>query len=360
MFEKFPNKNKKMIIKGAGKFMAKIPGCSELVTLGHMTNMRLDIQLDMVDIEGGDTPVPLDTLLRKKVIDVTAEDAKFDLNMVRLVLGSKLREGVNGLAYEMENEEVTVTDNSGSMEAPVTGTISTSHTDMVQVFNQTTGEFVSDFTTSGSTVTINSGATADDELVIYYPVDVDDEAADGFLWVLEEKHKVEDDGNGNGEIDFNFPLHGANEGQKRSHVSVRLYKENKLLKRASSQTPGEGEYYVDVTNGKVIFNEYLIDEDIYVNYKRPEVVDVLDISKKDYPITCHIVHDGQFEQKDGSVQGYQTELFMCRVKSNFTLDAARQTAATHSVTLTVIDPERPDDKLGTIKRYEIPADPEDC
>ncbi|MBJ8205948.1 hypothetical protein JDS91_32790, partial [Bacillus cereus] len=89
-------------------FMAKIPGCDELITLGHMANMRLDVQLDMVDIEGGDSSAPIDTLLRKKVIDITAEDAKFDLNMVRLVLGAKLREGVSGLAYELKNETVTI------------------------------------------------------------------------------------------------------------------------------------------------------------------------------------------------------------------------------------------------------------
>lgn len=94
------------------------------------------------------------------------------------------------------------------------------------------------------------------------------------------------------------------------------------------------------------------DVDIYVNYKRNEVVDILDITTKDMPLTVHVVHDGQFEQKDGTIQGYQTELYQCRVKSNFTLDAQRQQASTHSVTLTVIDPERFDGKLGSIKRYE--------
>src|SRR5690606_8671172 len=108
-------------------------------------------------------------------------------------------------------------------------------------------------------------------------------------------------------------------------------------------------------NNKIIFNEFLVGEDIYVNYKRPGVVDVLDIGSNDFPLTVQIVHDGLFEQKDGSIQGYQTELFACRVKSNFTIDAARQQAATHAVTLTVIDPERPDGRLGTIKRYQIPA-----
>lgn len=46
-------KNKKMLIKGAGKFMAKIPNRDELIMIGTLNNMLLDIQLDMQDIEGG-------------------------------------------------------------------------------------------------------------------------------------------------------------------------------------------------------------------------------------------------------------------------------------------------------------------
>lgn len=347
-----------MIIKGSGKFMAKIPGCDELITLGHMTNMRLDIQLDMVDIEGGDTATPIDTLLRKKVIDITAEDAKFDLNMVRLVLGSKLREGVTGLTYDMKVENVTVTENvDGDLEVVVEQSVSTSAgMPAVQVFNQSTGTFVdpATFTVLGDTITFSSGVTDGDKLVVYYPVASSQIDPDGFVWVLEEKHSLPN--TGNPEIYLNYPLFGSTVGgvtSKTEHVSVRLIHENKLLKKTSNPNPAKGEYFIDVDDNKIVFNEYLRGEDVYVNYKRPEVVDVLDIGANDFPLTVHIVHDGLFEQKDGSLQGYQTELFACRVKSNFTIDAARQQAATHSVTLTVIDPERPDGRLGTIKRYQI-------
>jgi hypothetical protein len=359
-FDKFTTKNKKMIIKGAGKFMARIPGCREIITLGHMTNMRLDIQLDMVDIDGGDTATPIDTLLRKKVIDITAEDAKFDLNLVRLVLGSKLREGVSGLPYEMKNESVTA---SGS--SPVTVTVSNTIATgagmpKVQAYNQTAGAFIPDanISVSGSTVTISAGASSGDDIVVYYPVAASQIDPDGFVWVLEEKHDIQ-----GGKITLKHPLFGGSLGSstnKTEHVSVRLVKENKLLNKTSSTTPAEDEYHIDPTSGEITFNSYLEDEQVYVNYKRPEVVDVLAIGAKDFPLTVSVVHDGLFEQADGSRQGYQTELYACRVKSNFTLDAARQTAATHSVTLTVIDPGRSDERLGSIKRYQVPADIAEC
>lgn len=360
-FEKFANRNKKMIIKGAGKFMAKIPGCDELVTLGHMTNLRLDIQLDMVDIEGGDTATPIDTLLRKKVIDITAEDAKFDLNMVRLVLGSKLREGVSGLPYEMKVEITNAIDDNGNIKALLAQSVTTGlYVPDVQVYNESKGAFVStnDFAVSNDEVVFVGGVDEGDKLIVYYPVVSSTLDPDGYVWVLEEKHTIR-----NGEITLKYPLFGSTTGQvsdKSEHVSVRLIRENKLLKKTSNPNPGDGEFYVDVTNNSIKFNSYLENEDVYVNYKRPEVVDVLAIGSNDYPLTVTVVHDGQFEQKDGSIQGYQIELFACRVKSNFTLDAARQQAATHSVTLTVIDPERPDGKLGVIKRYQIAGPTQVC
>lgn len=359
--DKFSTKNKKMIIKGAGKFMAKIPGCDELITLGHMTNMRLDIQLDMVDIEGGDTTAPIDTLLRKKVIDITAEDAKFDLNLVRLVLGAKLREGVSGLPYEMKNEsKVAVAGTGSEVTVSTADPILTGATaPAVKVFNQTTGAFVpdADITVVGSVVTVTSGATAGDELVVYYPVSASAIDPDGFVWVLEEKHDV------NGAlITLKNPLFGGALGSassKTEHVSVRLTKANKLLKKVSG-VPAEDEYSIDPATGEITFNTYLDGDQVYVNYKRPEVVDVMAIGAKDFPLTVSVVHDGMFEQKDGSIQGFQIELYSCRVKSNFTLDAARQTAATHSVTLTVIDPERSDERLGSIKRYQVDANGDPC
>lgn len=338
------NKNKKMIIKGAGKFMAKIPGCDELITLGTLNNMRLDIQLDMQDIEGGDTSVPLDTLLRKKTIDITAEDAKFDLNMVRLVLGSKLREGVSGATYKMVTETTTVNGTTISLSqqalnspAPVVRKGSATGTLVVVTHN-----------TGNNTLSVVSGAEDGDTVFVSYAVATAADP-DGYVWVLEERHTVKD---GMVVLGFGSTLfdEGGPDG-KFKHVSVRTLKDNKLLKRVANN-PSEHEYTIS-ENGIIMFNSHMENADVYVNYKRAEVVDVLDLSTRDFPLTVTVVHDGLFEQKDGSLQGVQIELYACRVKSNFTLDAARQTASTHSVVLTVIDPERVDGKLGTIKRYEV-------
>ncbi|MBA4532781.1 hypothetical protein [Brevibacillus halotolerans] len=338
-------KNKKMLIKGAGKFMAKLPNCDELITIGTLNNMRLDIQLDMQDIEGGDSSVALDTLLRKKTIDITAEDAKFDLNLVRLALGSKLREGVSGATYKMVTEAIQVPSS-----APYQGTLSEAsvsnpaHKAYESTINGT--DVTSKVTLAGKTITFDD-ALAGKTVVIVYPVALSGVSydEDGFVWVLEEKNTVKETG-GKFEVDlvFGAALH------KDPQISVRTLKGNKLLKKTTNATPKENEYTVN--GGTLSFHSSLKDVDIYVNYKRNEVVDVLDISTKDMPLTVHVIHDGQFEQKDGSIQGYQTELYLCRVKSNFTVDAQRQQASTHSVTLTVIDPDRVDGKLGTIKRYE--------
>ena len=344
------SKNKKMIIKGAGKFMAKIPGCDELITLGTMNNMRLDIQLDMLDIEGGDSSVPLDTLLRKKVIDITAEDAKFDLNMLRLVLGAKLREGVSGDTYTMVSETLTAVDNLGNVEATVNQDIHTGGGVPAPIVTKGGVEVVvGDYSVAARVFTFTGTVVATDDIVISYPI-VATADADGYVWVLEEKHRVDATAF---TIDLAFGSKLFNdEGSKTDHISIREIKDNKLMKQVASN-PAEGEYSVDENTGKITFNSSKAKVDVYVNYKRIEVVDVLDISTKDFPLTVAVVHDGMFEQKDGSIQGFQTELYTCRVKSNFTMDAARQQASTHSVTLTVIDPERIDNKLGTIKRYEV-------
>ncbi|MBD8498893.1 hypothetical protein [Paenibacillus arenosi] len=339
-------KNKKMIIKGAGKFMAKIPNCDDLITIGTLNNMRLDVQLDMQDIEGGDSSVALDSLLRKKTIDITAEDAKFDLNLVRLMLGAKLREGVSGAAYKMIEESVVVPG-----VAPFQHKLA--HTPLTtpapKAFEGVVGgrDLSTEVVVTGDNAAFDA-ALAGRTVVIVYAIGAAgvSQDEDGFVWVLEEKHAVQQNG-----TDFEVDLVFGSSMHKDPQISVRTIKGNKLLKRIATGTPNEEQYIV--VGGKLKFNSALKDVSVYVNYKRNEVVDILDITTKDMPLTVHVVHDGQFEQKDGSIQGYQVELYQCRVKSNFTLDAQRQTASTHSVTLTVIDPERIDNRLGSIKRYEI-------
>jgi hypothetical protein len=282
--------------------------------------------------------------LRKKTIDITAEDAKFDLNMVRLVLGSKLREGVTGDTYKFVSETATVgaggeiTLSQPSIASPAPTVRKDTATGLLVTATHNVG---------ANTLTITAGAADGDTVFITYAIATVADV-DGYVWVLEEKHTVK---NGKITLGFGSTLFSDN-GNKTKHISVRALKDNKLIKQVSA-APAELEYMVDALNGEITFNSNMEGVDVYANYKRTEVVDVLAISTKDFPLTVSVVHDGLFEQKDGSLQGYQTELYSCRVKSNFTLDAQRQQASTHSVTLTVIDGERVDSQLGTIKRYEV-------
>lgn len=84
--------NKKMIIKGVGFLMAKDPNSGELLTLANLQNLKINLTVNLEDIFGGDGYFPIDTLVKDKSIEVTATDAKFDMNMIRLMMGSTLIE----------------------------------------------------------------------------------------------------------------------------------------------------------------------------------------------------------------------------------------------------------------------------
>jgi hypothetical protein len=56
-------------------------------------------------------------------------------------------------------------------------------------------------------------------------------------------------------------------------------------------------------------------------------------------------------QKDSTYAGIETELYSCIANGQLSIDAARSTASASEVALKIIDPERADGKIGTIKRY---------
>ncbi|KAG2871158.1 hypothetical protein PC115_g24917, partial [Phytophthora cactorum] len=254
-----------MLIKGAGKFMAKIPNCDDLVTIGTLNNMRLAIQLDMQDIEGGDSSVALDTLLRKKTIDITAESAKFDLNLVRLATGSKLREGISGSAYSMVTETFVV-PSASPYQAKLTQVALASP--KPKSFEGAVGgaDLSADVTVTGQDVVFDM-ALAGKTVVIVYAAALAGITPDpdGFVWVLEEKHTVKQNGS-----DFTVDLVYGASLNVDPQISVRTLQGNKLLKKTTSSTPTEDQYVV--SDGILKFNSALKDVNIYVNYKRNEVV----------------------------------------------------------------------------------------
>lgn len=267
---------KKMIIKGVGTFMAKrLPtdpnGAVEVITLGTLQDLKIDLNVELEDIFGGDGLFAIDVLVKSKSIEVSATDAKFDLDAIQLMMGSTVQEQVNSYVWVMNEQD------------------------------------------NASAGTFNSG-------------------------FAEVKPKLAN------------TIYGTD-----GEISVRLKDANKLLKKLTgSAVPaaiGTDEFFYDAANGVVVLNNAHIGKDIVMNYKREEVVDMVDLLVDEVPFPISVIHHGTFQQKDGTFAGVETELYMCRAKGTFSINAQRATASASSISLQILDPERADGKLGSIKRF---------
>lgn len=114
-------------------------------------------------------------------------------------------------------------------------------------------------------------------------------------------------------------------------------------------------FFYDEANGVVILNAVHIDKEIVLNYKREETVDMVDLLVDEVPFPISVVHHGTFQQKDGSYAGVETELYMCRAKGTFSINAQRAAASASAISLQILDPERADGKIGSIKRFSAPS-----
>ncbi|MFF2480278.1 hypothetical protein [Paenibacillus sp. NPDC058071] len=272
---------KRMIIKGVGQFMAKRYAKDgkgvEVITLGSLQDLAINLNVEIEDIFGGDGLFAIDTLVTSKSIEITATDAKFDLAALELMMGSRVQEKV-------ENQSLWVL---GEQSLVASGTVGAS---------------------------VSAGKSA-----------------------VKYGDTLFDDGN----------------------FQVRLKDSNTLLNRiapTTSSAPEDGEFFVETVAGSpntvnIVVSPDHIGKDLVINYQRKETVDVVDILRDEVPFPVHVIHHGAFLQKDGTYQGVETELYQCIANGQFTLDAARSTASTSSISLKVIDPERADGKLGSIKRF---------
>lgn len=272
-----------MIIKGVGTMMAKVYDRAgkgaEVITLGTLQDLRITMSTEIDDIFGGDSMFAIDTLVRNKAIEITATDAKFDLDAVRLMMGSTVSEQVNSYVWVIGEQQTLVAGKNGSTSVAVCPL-----------------EF------GGNDVDANTNT-------IYHDP--------GFV--------------------------------VRTKISNKLYKE---VPFESDKAPGEGQFMYDNTEGKLYFADGMVDEDVVVNYRREERVDIADLLIDEIPFPVHVIHHGSFLQKDNTYAGIETELFCCRAQGQFSINAARATASASEVSLKVIDPERADNRIGTIKRYQ--------
>lgn len=179
------------------------------------------------------------------------------------------------------------------------------------------------------------------------------EGKSDYVWVLEEQQSLVSGTNGTEavatcDIDFGTTLFTTPD------FSIRMKDGNKLLTNVTftaDTAPSSGEYMYDATGKKLYFALADVNKDVVFNYKRTETVDVADLLTDEVPFPVHVVHHGSFLQKDGNYAGIETELYSCIAKGQLSINGARSTASASEVALKIIDPERSDKKIGTIKRY---------
>lgn len=274
-------KQRKMVIKGVGAFLAKrynrdLNG-EEVITLGRLQDLNITLNTELEDIFGGDALFAFDTLVTEKSIEITATDAEFDLDTVRLMLG-------------------------------------------------------------------DSGDVSDD---------------DKFINILNERARSKAGMNGTATVGVMAPRYSDSlfKGEKDCQVSLRRNDSNLLLKQVDfieDAVPDENEFMVDFDNKQVIVSEDKIGMSFVMNYRKAEdSVDVYSILVDEVPFNVHVIHTGVFLQKDNTRAGVETELYQCRASGEFTIGAERNTASTSTITLRVLDPERDDGRLGTIKRFKL-------
>jgi len=262
---------KKMIIKGVGTMLAKrvTDDGAEVITLGTLQDLRINFNVEIDDIFGGDSLFPIDNLVKSKSIEITATDAKFDLSALQLMLGSNIEEDKQDTLWVL-NEVQTV-------------------------FEGTNG------TATAGVVTLNFGSTLASE----------------------------------------------------PEITVRINDTNQLLVQvpySADTAPASGSFMV-APNGTLYLDASLAGKEVVINYKRTAKVDVASILADEVPFPVRVIHHGSFLQKDGTYRGIETELYACRARGSFTINAQRATANASEISLIVIDPERPDGRLGTVKMY---------
>jgi hypothetical protein len=172
------------------------------------------------------------------------------------------------------------------------------------------------------------------------------------VWVLNEGHTVVKGSNGTAEVGVvtsNYATTLATDPEFTVNVEDGL----SLIQipYATDTNPAIGSFMVK-SDGSLIFNSSLETKNVYINYKRTETVDVATLLTDEVPFPVRVIHHGSFLQKDGTFKGIETELYSCRAKGSFSIDAKRASASAPQIDLVLVDPERPDGKIGTVKIYD--------
>lgn len=344
---------KKMIIKGVGQFLAKKFSADgkgvEVITLGTLQSLRFDFNIEIDDIFGGDGLFAIDTLIRSKSIEISATDAKFDLDQIQLMMGSTVQGEQTTSLWVLGEQDALV---AGALDPGAVAPVAASYAVVdygdslfgdgnfsvrlkdsnklleVIAYNATTGPSDGEYMIHDAFYAVSSALTA--------PGVIDDATvtvADGSKFKIGDIVKV------------GTEAQGAVTGVAGNVLTVPVL--------VGAQASGALVVLISSKTSRIILPSASVGLDIVYNYQREaEGVDVVDILVDEVPFPVHVVHHGSYLQKDQTYAGVEIELFTCIAQGQFSIDSQRATASASTVSLKIIDPERADGKLGSIKRFQ--------
>lgn len=155
--------NRSIIINGVGSILT-VGANGKVAPIGSLQSLRFDFAVTEDPVYGGDGLFPIDYVTRDKNVAITATNAKFDLNLVRLATGATIG------APDDEDAYIWVLNKVGTVKK--TGTAG-SYKYVVDIFADGTPFSVPEFT-------VMEMSTGD-------VLELDDDADEGKFAVVEEK-----------------------------------------------------------------------------------------------------------------------------------------------------------------------------
>lgn len=159
--------NRSIIINGVGSILT-VGANGKVAPIGSLQSLRFDFAVTEDPVYGGDGLFPIDYVTRDKNVAITATNAKFDLNLVRLATGATIG------APDDEDAYIWVLNKVGTVKK--TGTTG-SYKYVVDIFADGTPFSVPEFTV----MEMSTGEV----------LELDDDADEGKFAVVEAKTTVE-------------------------------------------------------------------------------------------------------------------------------------------------------------------------
>jgi hypothetical protein len=361
--------SKKMVIKGVGemfanKFVNGVP-TARLMSVGKLQDIKFDYIVNIDDIFGGDGYFPFDTLVRDKAIEISATDAQFDLSFFELMMGSVVQHGITDDAFEVyerhgvggsgiatEKTVITITQGATTAEDLVV-TLNSTPVTIALSGAESESEVATAIASAVNMQSTHSAVAVGPTVIITAAiagVQVDTTVNVGTTGVTALVDVATQGANASGTVGF---ILDYSPSASDPQVVVTLTDSNTILTTITSGSPTATQAKYDAGTHSISLHTSHAGKNAIVSYKRSYLSDKVDLLADDVPYPLYIVHKGVFVQADGSKAGIITELFKVRAQGTFSINFARASAATSQMSLKLIDPERADKKVASIRKIVL-------